>query len=110
MDREFRHDPSFIAWGPFIPSTYRNEPITLADIIISSVVWSLTCIFSILACYLGYGQTKGSRYPWRSTYVWLIWLELVVCFVMGLECFLHLLKFIRPSEYRDFRKNKSFPC
>ncbi|CAI6334885.1 unnamed protein product [Periconia digitata] len=97
MDREFRDVPGFVAWGPFIPSTYKNEDITLADVVIASVVWGLTVVFSILAVYLGYGQTIGSRYPWKSIYVWLIWLELIVCFVMGLECFLHLMKIIRPS-------------
>jgi hypothetical protein len=30
-------------------------------------------------------------------YVWMIWLELVISFAMGLECFLHLLKIIKPS-------------
>jgi hypothetical protein len=31
-------------------------------------------------------------------YVWMIWLELVVSFVMGLECWLHILKVIPPSK------------
>ena len=30
--------------------------------------------------------------------MWIIWLELLVSFIMGLECYLHLLKFIRPSK------------
>jgi hypothetical protein len=31
-------------------------------------------------------------------YVWLIWLELLVSFLMGLECYLHLQEIIKPSE------------
>lgn len=99
MSHEFKDDPSFVAWGPFIPPHYQNEEITLSDIIIASVVFSLTMIFSILAVYLGIGQTKGSHSAFKSTYVWLIWVELVVCFVMAVECFLHLLKIIKPSMY-----------
>jgi len=98
MNKEFKIDPDFVAWGPFIPKNYSNEPITLSDIIIASVVWGLTCLAAILAIYLGYGQTQSSRSPLRSTYVWLIWLELLVSFLMGIECYLHLLKFIKPSE------------
>ncbi|KAF2709053.1 hypothetical protein K504DRAFT_455957 [Pleomassaria siparia CBS 279.74] len=97
MSREFRNDPSFVAWGPLIPAHYQNEPITLVDVTVASVVWGLTCMAIILALYLGYGQTKASRSPLRSTYVWLIWLELLVSFLMGLECYLHLLKIISPS-------------
>ncbi|KAF2188409.1 hypothetical protein K469DRAFT_628039 [Zopfia rhizophila CBS 207.26] len=97
MNEEFKEDPSFKAWGPFITDRYKNEPITLSDIIIASVVFGLTLICVALAIYLGYGQTRGSRSPLRSTYVWLIWLELLVSFLMAVECFLHLLKYIKPS-------------
>lgn len=98
MTNEFRNVPSFKPWGPFISPNYVNEPITKVDIIIASVVWALTLVNVIIAIYLIYGQTRGSRSPLRSTYVWMIWSELVISFVMGLECFLHLLKYIRPSK------------
>ncbi|KAB2110766.1 hypothetical protein AG0111_0g260 [Alternaria gaisen] len=97
MSREFRDVPSFQPWGPFISDSYENEPITESDIIIASVVWALTLINVIIAIWLIQKQTRGSRSPLRSVYIWMIWLELIVSFVMGLECFLHLLKFIRPS-------------
>ncbi|RMZ72665.1 hypothetical protein GMOD_00007680 [Pyrenophora seminiperda CCB06] len=95
--RDFREDPSFQPWGPFISPTYKNESITTSDIIIASVVWGLTLGNVILAIILGYKQTNGSRAPLRSVYVWMIWLELLVSFLMGLECYLHLLKIIKPS-------------
>ncbi|KAJ4379712.1 hypothetical protein N0V86_004894 [Didymella sp. IMI 355093] len=97
MKNEFRVDPSFQPWGPLISPDYENEPITTADIIIASTVWGLTLVNVIVAIWLAYGQSKVSRSPLRSVYVWMIWLELIISFVMGLECFLHLLKYIRPS-------------
>jgi hypothetical protein len=99
MDREYKIDPDFKTWGPFIGKHYKNEPITKSDVIIAGVVWGLTLVFALLAVYLGIGQTRSSRSPLRSVYVWLIWLELLVSFLMGLECFLHLLKIVKPSMY-----------
>jgi hypothetical protein len=98
MSGEFRDDPSFRHWGPFISDSYVNEPITKTDVIIASIVWGLTLINVAIALYLIYKQTRGARSPLRSIYIWMIWLELVVSFAMGLESFLHLLKFIKPSK------------
>jgi hypothetical protein len=98
MTREFRDVPGFKPWGPFIGENFVQEPITEQNIIVASVVWGLTLINIIIAIWLIYGQTKGSRSPLRSVYVWMIWIELIVSFVMGLECYLHLLKIIRPSK------------
>jgi hypothetical protein len=98
MSEEFHDKPSFQPWGPFISESYHNEPITKADIIIASVVWGLTLVNVIVALWLIVKQTRGSRSPLRSVYVWMIWLELIVSFTMGLESFLHLLKYIRPSR------------
>ncbi|KAF2631076.1 hypothetical protein BU25DRAFT_455408 [Macroventuria anomochaeta] len=97
MSNEFRDDPSFLPWGPLISPNYKNEPITTADIIIASIVWGLTLINVLIAIWLAWGQSKVSRSPLRSVYIWMIWLELVISFAMGFECFLHLLKYIRPS-------------
>lgn len=98
MGGEFRDVPSFKPWGPFISPHYVKEPITTSDIIIASVVWALTLVNCVVACFLAVGQTKESRSPIRSVYIWMIWLEMAVCFVMGLECYLHLLKLISPSR------------
>ncbi|KAF1928035.1 uncharacterized protein M421DRAFT_166662 [Didymella exigua CBS 183.55] len=97
MNHEFRDDPSFQPWGPLISPQYKNEPITTADIIIASTIWGLTLINLIVAIWLAWGQSNVSRSPLRSVYVWMIWLELIISFIMGLECYLHLLKYIKPS-------------
>jgi|TARA_R110002003_G_scaffold814_5_gene21556 hypothetical protein len=98
MNDEFRPDVRFEPWGPLISPSYKQEPITRADIIVASVVWALTLVNAIIAIWLSLSQTKTSRNPLRSVYVWMIWLELLASFVMGLECFLHLLKIIPPSR------------
>ncbi|KAF2010181.1 hypothetical protein BU24DRAFT_400921 [Aaosphaeria arxii CBS 175.79] len=97
MSQEFRDVPSFQPWGPFISPNYHNEPITLSDMIIASVVYILTLVNVGIAIWLGIDQTHTSRSPLRSAYVWMIWLELVVSTVMGTECYLHIHKIIKPS-------------
>ncbi|KAH8724855.1 hypothetical protein GQ44DRAFT_617220 [Phaeosphaeriaceae sp. PMI808] len=97
MNEEFRVDPSFQPWGPLISPDYKLERITKADITVASIIWAATLLNAIAAIWQGYGQTKGSREPWKSVYVWMIWLELTVSLLMGLECYLHLLKIIPPS-------------
>ncbi|KAF2029674.1 hypothetical protein EK21DRAFT_67246 [Setomelanomma holmii] len=97
MNHEFRANVRFEPWGPFVSPNYVNEPITYSDIIVSSVVWALTLISAIIATWQALLQTKHSRAPWRSIYVWMIWLELVASLTMGLVCYLHLLKYIPPS-------------
>jgi hypothetical protein len=96
--KEFKDDPTFVPWGPFVSTHFVNEPISRTDIITASVVWCLTLVAACSAIFLGYGQTRSSRSPLRSAYVWMIWIELAVCFAMGLECYLHMLKTIRPSK------------
>jgi hypothetical protein len=98
MNDEFRENTLFKPWGPLISPTYRNEPITKADILVASVVFALTLINVIVALWQVSYQTKNSRSPIRSAYIWMIWLELSVSFVMALESYLHLLKIIKPSE------------
>jgi hypothetical protein len=98
MNDEFRNVSSFKPWGPLISPTYENEHITGADITVASVVWALTLVNVGIAIWLACIQTKTSKSPLSSVYVWMIWLELATSFIMGLECFLHLLKFIPPSE------------
>ncbi|KAJ4353007.1 hypothetical protein N0V95_003725 [Ascochyta clinopodiicola] len=101
MNNEFRDDPSFKPWGPLISPSYVNEPITTADIIVASTVFALTLINVFIGIWLAWGQSKVSRNPLRSVYVWMIWLELGISLVMGIECFMHLMKIIKPSKYED---------
>jgi hypothetical protein len=98
MNNEYRPEVSVKPWGPFISPNYVNEKITRADIVVASIVWTLTLVNVIIGCWLAVAQTKHSRSPLRSVYVWMIWLELTASFIMGLECILYLFKHIPPSE------------
>jgi hypothetical protein len=101
MNSEYHPEVSIKPWGPFISPNYVNERITKADVVVASIVWALTLVNVIIGCWLAIAQTKHSRSPLRSVYVWMIWLELMASFIMGLECILHLLKHIPPSESFD---------
>jgi len=101
-EEEYMIDPNFTPWGPFISPQYKQEPITNSDITIASVVWGLTILNACIALCMAVNQTRSSRAPWRSVYIWMIWVELVVSFAMGMECYFHLLKLIRPSELHTF--------
>ncbi|KAL5461611.1 hypothetical protein PMIN06_002109 [Paraphaeosphaeria minitans] len=56
-------------------------------------------IFAVSAAYLALQQTKNSRRPLKSVYVWMIWIELVACIIIAIECLLYLLYIIPPSFY-----------
>ncbi|EKG09188.1 hypothetical protein MPH_13816 [Macrophomina phaseolina MS6] len=83
--------------GPLISPNYIPEDITKADVAISSTVWGLTLVWCGICSWQGLGQTKRARRPWKTVYIWMIWLELLVCFLMGLECWCFIIKWVHPS-------------
>lgn len=85
------------AVGPLISPNYVPENITKGDFAAATVVWFLTVVWGAVCTWQGYGQTKQARNPWRSVYIWLIWLELIVSLIMGAECWVFLLRKIHPS-------------
>lgn len=89
--------------GPLISPNYIPEDITKADVAISSTVWALTLVWCGICSWQGFGQTKRARRPWKTVYIWMIWLELLVCFAMGLECWCFIMKWIHPSELQAKR-------
>ncbi|KAF2442576.1 hypothetical protein P171DRAFT_417854 [Karstenula rhodostoma CBS 690.94] len=99
VSSEWRPDVNISPWGPFVGKNFKNQAITRADVVTTSVVWALTLINLIIALWLGYKQYRGSRSPLRSVYIWMIWLEMFASFIMGLVCFLFVLKYLRPSFY-----------
>lgn len=94
---EFNPDPTFTAWGPFIRDDYYIQPVTYRAISVAGVVFGLACIFAITASIIAVKQTKACRNPWKSAYVWMVWLEIAASLVIAIECLLYLLKVIRPS-------------
>jgi hypothetical protein len=94
---EYNPDPTFTAWGPFIRDDYYIQPVSYRDLIVAGTVFGLANIFAVSAAYIASRQTRACRKPWRSAYIWMIWLELAASVVIGIECLLYLLKVIRPS-------------
>ncbi|KAF2087720.1 hypothetical protein K490DRAFT_23453, partial [Saccharata proteae CBS 121410] len=88
---------AFYPIGPLIGDDYVPQPIKKSDVIIASIVWSLTLIWAGICGRQVYQQIRISRFPLRSAFVWMISIELVVCVVMGTECWLHLVEIIPPS-------------
>jgi hypothetical protein len=109
---EFNPDPTFTAWGPFIRDDYYIQPVTYRTITFAGLVFGLANIFAISAAYIAFIQTMACRRPWKSAYIWMIWLELAASFVIAVECLLYLLKVIRPSFwfYMSIRKFLRSDC
>lgn len=87
------------AVGPLISPNYIPENIDGADVAASSVVWSLSLVWCGICSWQSLAQTKQARNPYRSVYIWMIWLEQLVCFAMGLECWCFIMKWIYPSKH-----------
>ncbi|KAF2440021.1 hypothetical protein P171DRAFT_324955, partial [Karstenula rhodostoma CBS 690.94] len=90
----------FQAFGPFLdPDTFEIMPTTYRAIIVAGIVFGLSMAFAISAAYLAVQQTRNSRRPLKSIYIWMIWIELVACIIIAIECLLYLLYIVPPSFY-----------
>lgn len=88
--------------GPFIPAHYVPENITKGDFTAATVVWALTVLWAGICSYQSYQQTKQARNAWKSVYIWLVWLEIVASFAMGLQCWIYMFRLIHPSFFFYF--------
>ncbi|KAF4465624.1 hypothetical protein FALBO_7522 [Fusarium albosuccineum] len=81
---------------------YKLQEVTEYDLIIASLAWGCTIGFGWLTTWTAVKQTTkvyrrhGLR-VWRNAYIWMIWLELLVCLIFAVICFLHLTGYIPPS-------------
>jgi len=92
-------NPGYTAWGPFIRDDYYIQPLSRRSLIISSVIFGLAMCVALLAIYLAVRQTNASRTPLKSPYIWMIWLEIIACVVLAIQCICYLQMVIRPSFY-----------
>ncbi|KAH9861703.1 hypothetical protein J1614_011456 [Plenodomus biglobosus] len=99
MNEEIIPPPHYAPWGPFIPERYQLLRITQLDIALASTAFALAGVFAISAAYIAVEQTKRSPRPWKSIYLWMVWLEWSASVVIAIECLLFLLRIIRPSFY-----------
>ncbi|KAF2014551.1 hypothetical protein BU24DRAFT_451561 [Aaosphaeria arxii CBS 175.79] len=102
LSDEFDNDPNFKPFGPFIPHDYVVERIRTRTVIIGCTIFAVSTIFTLSAAYIGVLQTRRIRKPWRSAYIWMIWLENIASTAISILCILHLFKIIRPSFYFYF--------
>ena len=77
------------------------EDVAQEDLIIASLAWGFTLGFGWLTTWTAIKQTTNiwRRYSTQSihnTYIWLIWLEIIVCLSFGIICWLYLLGHIHP--------------
>lgn len=80
---------------------YKPLEVTEHDLIIASIAWGFTIGFGWLTTWTALRQSasifnRRGRAVFRSTYVWMIWLEILVCLIFAIICFLHLRYIIPP--------------
>ncbi|RYP50842.1 hypothetical protein DL768_003760 [Monosporascus sp. mg162] len=78
------------------------QEVTRGDIVIASLAWGFTIGFGWLSVWTAMKQSwqayrRTGRRVLRNGYVWMIWLEVLVCLGFGIICFLYLLGVIPPS-------------
>jgi hypothetical protein len=77
------------------------QEVTQEDLIIASIAWGFTLGFGFLTTWTALKQTLQvyGRYGVKrlnSPYVWMIWLEILVCLAFSIICWLFLLGKIGP--------------
>ncbi|KAK7425947.1 hypothetical protein QQZ08_007529 [Neonectria magnoliae] len=81
---------------------YVAQEVTETDLIIASLAWGFTIGFGWLTTWTAVKQTtqiyrRRGRRAFSNPYVCMIWLEILVCLIFAIICFLHLLGYIPPS-------------
>lgn len=77
------------------------QPVTVNDLQIASLAWGFTIGFGFLTTWNAIWQTANvyKRYGYsklNSPYIVMIWLEILVCLIFSVICWLHLNAFIPP--------------
>ncbi|KAF4415030.1 hypothetical protein F53441_14674 [Fusarium austroafricanum] len=81
---------------------YVLQEVTEDDMVIASLAWGFTIGFGWLTTWTAMKQSKHiyKRHRlsiFRNAYVWMIWLEILVCLIFSIICWLHLKGYIPPS-------------
>jgi hypothetical protein len=80
---------------------YVAQPVTVNDLQIASLALGFTVGFGFLTTWTAIRQTADihRRYGYsrlNSPYIWMIWLEILVCLIFAVICWLHLNHIIPP--------------
>ncbi|EPE28170.1 hypothetical protein GLAREA_04961 [Glarea lozoyensis ATCC 20868] len=81
---------------------YVAEPVSGADLQLASLAWGFTIGFGFLTTWTAIKQTADIQrrhgYSKLNTpYIWMVWLEILVCLTFSIICWLHLNEIIPPS-------------
>nr|XP_036575585.1 uncharacterized protein CTRU02_14504 [Colletotrichum truncatum]KAF6782174.1 hypothetical protein CTRU02_14504 [Colletotrichum truncatum] len=88
--------------GNLLSPHFQLEEVTENDMVIASLAWGFTLGFGWLTIWTAVKQTtamyrrQGDRIL-RNSYIWMIWLEIIVCVIFSVICWLHLKGIIPPS-------------
>lgn len=71
------------------------------DMVIASLAWGFTIGFGWLTTWTAVKQTlhiykRHGRHIFHNAYVWMIWLEILVCLIFSVLCWLYLRGTIPP--------------
>lgn len=75
--------------------------VTEADMAVASIAWGFTIGFGWLTSWTAAKQTvnifkRNGRRAFRNAYVWMIWLEIIVCLTFSIICWLYVRGVIPP--------------
>ncbi|PNS16837.1 hypothetical protein CAC42_4801 [Sphaceloma murrayae] len=86
----------------FLSPTFKQQEVTRGDMNIASIAWGFTLGFGFLTVWTAIKQTLAAKRRHgakrlNSPYIWMIWLEIIVCLAFSIECWLHLAGVIPPG-------------
>ncbi|KAF4552043.1 Hypothetical protein D9617_11g008900 [Elsinoe fawcettii] len=86
----------------FLSPNFVKQEVTGGDMNIASIAWGFSMGFGFLTVWSAVKQTNSAkrRHGARrlnTPYIWMIWLEILVCLAFSIECWLYLVGIIPPG-------------
>lgn len=77
------------------------QEVTENDVAIASICWGFTLGFGFITTWTAFKQTRHvyKRHGvaiFRNPYIWMIWLEIIVCLIFSIICWMYLRGYIAP--------------
>ncbi|KAK1978284.1 hypothetical protein LZ30DRAFT_784278 [Colletotrichum cereale] len=88
--------------GSLLSPHFKLEEVSKDDMVVASLAWGFTLGFGWLTVWTAIKQTtamykRQGSHIYRNAYIWMIWLEIIVCAIFGIICWLYLRGIISPS-------------